>query len=68
MQKNNDFEKTKIISRNNEYISAQKVANLIRCKNIENTIPDETEEVQIGEDNLDVIIILGKDFDGRYCK
>ena len=64
----NDYEKTKIISRNNEYISAQKVANLIRCKNIENTMPDETEEVQIGEDNLDVIIILGKDFDGRYCK
>ncbi len=64
----NDYEKTKIISRNNEYISAQKVANLIRCKNIENMVPDESEEVQIGEDNLDVIIILGKDFDGRYCK
>ena len=64
----NDHEKTKIISRNNEYISAQKVANLIRCKNIENIMPDENEEIQIGEDNLDVIIILGKDFDGRYCK
>ncbi len=64
----NDYEKTKIISKNNEYISAQKVANLIRCKNIDNTLPDENDELQIGEDNLDVVIILGKDFDGRYCK
>ena len=64
----NNYEKTKIISLNNEYISAQKVANLIRCKNIENIMPDDNEEMQIGEDNLDVIIILGKDFDGRYCK
>ena len=64
----NDYEKTKIISKNNEYISAQKVANLIRCKNIENIVPEENDEMLIGEDNLDVIIIIGKDFDGRYCK
>ena len=65
---NSEYEKTKIISKNNEYVSAQKVAKLIRCKNIENMEPAENNELQIGEDNLDVILIIGKDFDGRYCK
>ncbi len=64
----NDYEKTAVISRKNDYLSAQKVANLIRCKNVENEESENAENEISGEDSVDVILIIGKDFDGRYCK
>ena len=72
----NDYEKTIIIAKGNDPSSANKIAGIIRCNNIESN--SEKPSIAItGEDNsvytsaagqIDVIVILGKDFDGRYCK
>ncbi|HAX17012.1 MAG TPA: hypothetical protein DCY00_00210 [Actinobacteria bacterium] len=64
-----DYEKTVVISMSEDPVPAQKIANIIRCNNIEiykdNTnIEDSANTVN----KIDVTIILGKDFDGRYCK
>ena len=71
----NDYEKTVVITRGINSVSANKIAGIIRCNNIEPS--SEKPSVAIaGEDNIiinsaariDVTVILGKDFDGRYCK
>ncbi|MFP4617933.1 MAG: LCP family protein [Spirochaetaceae bacterium] len=65
-----DLEKTTVIARNNNLSAAQRVANIIRCKNVITDMENLDEEIveAIGTDPVDVTILLGKDFDGRYCK
>ena len=67
----NDVEKTFVIDRRGDINQAQRIANIIQCANIESsdTVSDEINET-FGEnpDEYDLVIILGKDFDGRYCK
>jgi hypothetical protein len=64
-----DYEKTVVISRTNDMVAAQRVASLIGCKNIEQRQYLETESgTNLTAATIDVTIILGMDFDGRYCK
>jgi len=64
-----DHEKTVIIDHTGELIQAQRVASVIRCSDIENTPITSAAALSGGSGpNYDVTIILGKDFDGRYCK
>jgi len=67
---NQEYEKTRIISWNKDISTAQQVANIIKCQNVETRegeAEEETDPIQ-GMDSIDVTVILGKDFDGRYCK
>ncbi len=64
-----DREETVVIDRRGSISAAQKVAKVIRCDNVisePRTNPGEEPPVQHNE--IDVTVILGKDFDGRYCK
>jgi len=71
----NDYEKTVVIVKGINSSSANKIAGIIRCTNIESSIEKPAIAIA-GEDNtlfsatnqIDVTVILGKDFDGRYCK
>lgn len=65
-----DYERTLVIDWNGDLSSAQQVANVIQCKNVESRMGEATEAPATapGVDVIDVTIILGKDFDGRYCK
>jgi len=64
-----DYEKTIVISRTNDVLAAQRVASVIRCTNIEQQqLVDVTAGAGMGDTAIDVTIILGLDFDGRYCK
>ncbi len=67
----NDVDKTVVINRRGDIMQAQRIASIIKCSNIETSSPDEEvfDEV-LGElaEEIDLTIILGKDFDGRYCK
>jgi polyisoprenyl-teichoic acid--peptidoglycan teichoic acid transferase len=55
--------RTIIIDRKGSAESARKAADIIRCRRITTEIP-----TYAGKSPVDVTIILGKDFDGRYCK
>ncbi|RKX79190.1 MAG: LytR family transcriptional regulator [Spirochaetes bacterium] len=62
------YEQTQIIARAGDISKAQKVANFINCKRI---IPDDDTKKVAGlesSEQIDVTVILGMDFDGRYCK
>lgn len=63
-----DYEKTIVISRTSDITAAQRVASLIRCSNVEHRQYLETEAGAGSGEAIDVTIILGMDFDGRYCK
>ena len=66
---NFDYENTRIISISGDISKAQLVASLIRCSRVE--IAAESLSGNNGEsfdERADVTIILGKDFDGRFCK
>lgn len=63
-----DYEKTLVIGWNGEMTAAQQLANIIQCKNVESRNNTNTPDSVPGTDVIDVTIILGKDFDGRYCK
>jgi anionic cell wall polymer biosynthesis LytR-Cps2A-Psr (LCP) family protein len=63
-----DYEKTLVIGWNGEMTAAQQVANIIQCKNVESRNNTNTTDAVPGSDVIDVTLILGKDFDGRYCK
>ena len=56
-----DYEHTVVISRTGHISDAHKIAVLIKCDNV-------LEEPLTSDQNIDVTIILGNDFDGRYCK
>ena len=64
-----DYEKTVVISRTNDMLAAQRVASLIGCKNIEQRpYVVSNPDTGVPLTAIDVTIILGLDFDGRYCK
>jgi len=65
----NVLEKTVIVSRNGDRTTAEKVAEIILCKDISYDPVNYFEnEITTVLNNAEIIIILGKDFDGRYCK
>ncbi len=59
---NPDYQKTVVLDRKGRLEAAQRVADLIRCQRVYSRL-EET-----GDMTIDVTIILGTDFDGRYCK
>lgn len=63
------IEKTIIVSLNGDRITAEKVAEIILCNEISYE-PDNyfENDIDTALNNAEIIIILGKDFDGRYCK
>jgi anionic cell wall polymer biosynthesis LytR-Cps2A-Psr (LCP) family protein len=58
-----DVEKTLIIDRRGNPETASRAADVIRCTNIVTEISGSADTTA-----ADVTVILGKDFDGRYCK
>ena len=58
----NDYERTVVLDRRGSPDAAKRVAELIRCEQIHSQIEENRDET------IDVTIILGKDFDGRYIK
>ncbi len=64
-----NHEKTVIIDHSDDLSQAQRVASVIRCSDVENA-SGAAVTAQTGGAilNYDITIILGKDFDGRYCK
>ena len=57
-----DYERTVVLDRRGNTEAARRVAELIRCEQIHSSVDDNRDET------VDVTIILGKDFDGRYVK
>jgi anionic cell wall polymer biosynthesis LytR-Cps2A-Psr (LCP) family protein len=57
-----DYLKTVVLDRRGKLEPARRVAELIKCERVY-TRPEEEVDVSI-----DVTLILGSDFDGRYCK
>lgn len=60
---NAEYLNTVVLDRKGRLESAQKAAELIRCQRVYSRMVEEG-----GDMAIDVTIILGKDFDGRYCK
>lgn len=61
------MDKTVVVSWNGDRTTAEKVSDIILCKDISYD-PDQYFENNLNTYNSEIIIILGKDFDGRYCK
>lgn len=59
---NTDYLNTVILDRKGRLEAAQRVADLIRCERVYSRLSEG------GDPSIDVTVILGKDFDGRYCK
>ena len=59
---NPEYQKTVVLDRKGRIDVASRLANLIRCQRVYSRL-EET-----GDMSIDVTIILGADFDGRYCK
>jgi hypothetical protein len=57
-----DYRNTVIIDRRGNMESAEKAADLINCERIHTDLYPGMDE------SVDVTVILGKDFDGRYVK
>jgi hypothetical protein len=57
-----DYERTVVLDRRGNPDAAKRVAELIRCTQIHSQIEENRDET------VDVTVILGKDFDGRYVK
>ena len=64
-----DYENTTIISRRDNMATAQRIAGIINCTSVrsEPSSPDAISQ-ELASSAVDVTIILGMDFDGRYCK
>ncbi len=58
----NDYDHTVVLDKKGDASAAQRVANMINCQRIHSSIDKNRDET------VDVIVILGKDFDGRYVK
>ncbi|RLD33121.1 MAG: LytR family transcriptional regulator [Bacteroidetes bacterium] len=58
---------TVVVSWNGDRTLAEKISEIIQCNNISYE-PENYFENKINTYNSEIIIILGKDFDGRYCK
>jgi hypothetical protein len=71
-----DYARTVILDRTGDLAQAQRVASIIKCTDIKPEPLPPTPAVTAGPatpsannaGGADVTIILGKDFDGRYCK
>jgi len=59
---NSDYQKTVILDRKGKIAAAERIAALIRCQRMYSRLEEN------GDLSIDVTIILGTDFDGRYCK
>jgi hypothetical protein len=59
---NPDYLKTVVLDRKGRIDSAERLAQLIRCERV------YTRMEELADLTVDVTVILGKDFDGRYCK
>jgi anionic cell wall polymer biosynthesis LytR-Cps2A-Psr (LCP) family protein len=59
---NTEYLNTVVLDRKGRLEAAQKAADLIRCQRVYSRLAEG------GDLTIDVTIILGKDFDGRYCK
>jgi hypothetical protein len=57
-----DYQKTVILDRKGKIEVAQRVAKLIRCQRVYSRLEESSDLT------TDVTIVLGTDFDGRYCK
>ncbi len=62
----NDYEHTRIVANTPDSGPARQVAGLIQCDSVDTK--EDTELPQVNNTAIDVTIILGMDFDGRYCK
>ena len=58
-----DIERTVIIDRKGDREGAARVASVIKCNNIVSGL-----SAYGSQKNADFTIVLGGDFDGRYCK
>jgi anionic cell wall polymer biosynthesis LytR-Cps2A-Psr (LCP) family protein len=58
----NDYDRTVVVDRRGNPEAARRVAELIKCEQIHSQVEENRDET------VDVTIILGKDFDGRYVK
>jgi len=61
-----NLDKTIVVSLNSDISAAEKVADIIKCKEI--SYEPEIYFDENTNNNSEIIIIIGKDFDGRYCK
>jgi anionic cell wall polymer biosynthesis LytR-Cps2A-Psr (LCP) family protein len=59
---NSDYLNTVVLDRKGRLEAAQKAAELIHCQRVYSRLAEG------GDLSVDVTVILGKDFDGRYCK
>ena len=59
---NQDYLKTVVLDRKGRLESAQRIAELIRCERVYTRMEEGADPM------ADVTVILGRDFDGRYCK
>jgi anionic cell wall polymer biosynthesis LytR-Cps2A-Psr (LCP) family protein len=57
-----DYQKTVVLDRKGRIEAAQRVADLIGCQRVYSRLEES------GDLTIDVTIVLGTDFDGRYCK
>ena len=58
---NDQYLKTVVLDRKGNIENARKVADIIRCANVYSRPEAEMDQA------VDVTVIVGKDFDGRYC-
>ncbi len=59
---NDQYQYTVVYDRKGRIEDARRVAELIRCTRVATSLDPQ------GDQAVDVTVILGKDFDGRYCK
>jgi anionic cell wall polymer biosynthesis LytR-Cps2A-Psr (LCP) family protein len=57
-----DYEHTVVLARKGDLATAQQVARIINCTRV------HAEPAEGIDAAVDVTVILGKDFDGRYCR
>jgi len=58
---NFDYAKTVMFDNNGDKTALQQVASVINCKNFGDP------SLQLGQKNADILVVIGKDFNGRYC-
>jgi polyisoprenyl-teichoic acid--peptidoglycan teichoic acid transferase len=59
---NDQYAATVVLDRKGKLESAKRVAEVIKCRNVYSRTDPKTDQ------SVDVTVIIGKDFDGRYCK
>lgn len=59
---NDQYPYTVVYDRKGRIDDARRVAELIRCTRVSTHLDPQ------GDQSVDVTVVLGKDFDGRYCK